>query len=77
MKPLVFILVDLAVVLAAGAAPAERPSAGDTPTLRLKTTSQSGGRRPVHVLVLEGDGAGQIHRPGPEHFKLTREPPSK
>jgi hypothetical protein len=72
MKPLAALVVVSALVLWPAPAPAQRPREGDVPTLRLKSMSQSKGARPTHLLVFEGDGAGQIHRAGPEHFKLTR-----
>jgi hypothetical protein len=51
-------------------AAAEPAAAG--PTLTLKTAVPPGGPNRTRLLVFEGDGAGRIHRPGPEHFRLTR-----
>jgi hypothetical protein len=42
----------------------------DGPTLALSRTDPKQGQ--LQHFVFEGSGAGPIHRPGPEHFKLTR-----
>lgn len=48
------------------------PDRPKNPTLRLRTSPTLKAYRQGQPLVFEGLAAVPIHRPGPEHFKLTR-----
>jgi hypothetical protein len=53
-------------------APAPAPAARARPTLALQAAHPPDKLRRAQLFVFEGSSAVSVHRPGPEHFKLTR-----